>query len=380
MGDYGQIAGELSPMAVSQYLAATGWELESRNEIREIWGKATGADRAPKRLMLPIDTEFVDFEDRFRDLLHALGRIHDWDADQLHDKIVATHADLLFVKFTQENKDGSISFRHAVSTVNALYEVLKATATHVAEEGGGDFDEVSANVARYLDDDLRLGHTKRGGFVLTVMSRLDTGSGEGEREAPCFARRVMETVSIGFGAAVDAIDVEDDTESSQGQLSRVTLGGDVLSFLEAVATPDSVHELDLSFGWAAAGPPVRTQRDRIVVDRVLMRKLPAARRKLEKSRTANPKEAFVGTVHSLTSDQRPGEASAGTIELATRIKNEPRIVVVPFHEEQREVVIEAYRNNTPLLAVGDLVIEAGTRRLTGNVRIAPEPEGGSHGE
>lgn len=372
--EYGEVSADLNPVAVSQYLAANGWELEWRDESREIWRQIGGESRALARLMLPIDTGFADFPERFREILYALGRIYDWDAGQLHDSIVATHADLLYVRLGHSSNVASIPLQQAVAAMDVLYDVLRATAAHVADVGGSDPGKGSSNMTRYLEDDLRMGHTRRGGFTFTVMSRL-SGTADAEvPDPPCFARRVMETMSAGIGAAKDAVDFQNDAGSVLERSEDLVIGVDLVSFLEELAWPDSLREVDLSFGWATAGPPVRSKRNRIVLDRPSMRKFPAVRRALERSSTASTRRvALVGTIRTLMSDQDSSESGTGALEMLAEVDGKSRIVEIPFDGDQRALVVDAYRENFKLLAVGDLMV--GARRiwtLTGNIQLIRE--------
>ncbi|WP_433180317.1 hypothetical protein [Actinoallomurus sp. CA-150999] len=87
---YREIASMLTPAAVSQYLAAERWQLESRqDQIKEIWSLAdSGTLKA--RIMLPLATDYEDFGQRFYDALRTIGGINDWDAAKLQERIIAT--------------------------------------------------------------------------------------------------------------------------------------------------------------------------------------------------------------------------------------------------------------------------------------------------
>ncbi|MEU5849643.1 hypothetical protein [Saccharopolyspora shandongensis] len=369
---YGEIAAELTPLAVSQYLAANSWELERRDDDKEIWRRTDTGRRVSARLMLPMDTGYVDFLERFKELLHALGRIHDWDAGQLHDSIAATRADLLFVRVDQAMVDASIPFRQAIRSLDALYKMLEATAIQVADADKAGMDERSASVSGYLDDDLRLGHTKRGSFIFTVMSRLGDGIDAGSAPETSFSRRVMETLAIGLGAVRDAARQQDEAVVLNAW-GESTLSADLVCSLEELTRPSYLRQIDLSFGWAAAGPPAKSGRHRIILDRPLMRTLPAVRRRLEQAPVAPPRRmALIGTVRSLMRSQEPVVAEVGTLELTTAIEGKQQIVRVPFFGDHRELVIDAYQRNFKLLVVGDLVVGARILRLTGNIRIVAE--------
>ncbi|WP_433710926.1 hypothetical protein ACQP2U_32380 [Nocardia sp. CA-084685] len=168
----GEIASTLSPPAVSQYLATHDWQLETRDQdVKEIW-RLPGEDGLLGRIMLPLATDYVDFRGRFRDTLQALATIYDWDPAQLAEQIAAARADLFFVRLDQEMTDGTIPFRQAETTLEALFAMMKAAATTADDPTHSHRGRRSATVTDFLEDDIRLGHTKRGSFVFTVVTRL----------------------------------------------------------------------------------------------------------------------------------------------------------------------------------------------------------------
>jgi hypothetical protein len=58
--------------------------------------------RRPRaRLMLPLATDYADYEQRFADALRAIGIVSNWSADELLFRIISTNADLLFIRLDQ---------------------------------------------------------------------------------------------------------------------------------------------------------------------------------------------------------------------------------------------------------------------------------------
>jgi hypothetical protein len=114
--NFSKVADTLSPPAVSQFLAANNWELEKRQpEVKEVWRLPHSDSVEQARIMLPLATDYADFKKRFSEVLHALAQINDWDPDQLLERIIATRADIFFIRLDQESIDGTIPFRQAES-------------------------------------------------------------------------------------------------------------------------------------------------------------------------------------------------------------------------------------------------------------------------
>ena len=212
-----ELASSLTPVAVSQYLAVTRpWQLESRQgDVSEIWSLPGDDGDLQGRIMLPFATDYVDFSERFFDALCSIGFINDWDADQVGRRIAAAHADILLIRLDQLDARDTIPLGQADATLDAIHQMLRhaavtASVPRRANRGGRHPREVSA----FLDENVRLGHTKRGSFVFTVVTSLDEPSngaqapdGRGGADAR-FSRKVMMTLARGLEAAYGLVQGE----------------------------------------------------------------------------------------------------------------------------------------------------------------------------
>lgn len=364
----------LTPLDVSQYLAANDWHLERQDESKEIWSLAGVGSRGRVRVMLPTATDYADFQQRFQDLLYALGRIYDWDANRLQESIAATYADFFFVRLDQDMSDAMIPFGQAARSMDALYKMLEAAATITVDLDQSRQEENTSGVTEFLEGDVRLGHTKRGSFVFTIVARLGNGVDLASEHETSFSRRAMETLARGLETTRDV---------ARNWDPRVLESPDELGFsanlvesLEELSRPTALRNLDLSFGWAAAGPPARFGRERIVLDRGLMGRLPEVRERISRSEarrksSGSRRVAFVGTVLSFGRD-RDDPDFGGHIRLATELDGKYRVVHVPLLEEHQGLVIAAYQRNMNLVVVGDLVIEGRVWRLVDHIHMGPE--------
>ncbi|MBH0781456.1 hypothetical protein [Nocardia bovistercoris] len=348
-----EIASTLSPPAVSQYLAANDWQLETRDDdIKEIW-RLPGAEGIRGRVMVPLATDYVDFSRRFREMLQSLATIYGWDPVRLAERIAAARADLFFVRFDQEMVDGTIPFRQAEAALQALFTMMKAAATTTDDPSHSHRGRRSATVTNFLEDDIRLGHTKHGSFVFTVVSRLGD---ESLTPVELFPRRVMTTLARGLDWDESALD------------NAATLGlsaGLVESVLE-LTQPDQVRALDLSFEWAAGGSSPEVDVSRIVVDRNAMAGLPRVRERLVRREEPARQVTLLGTVRSLERDDR-GDDEATSIVLSTHVDGRPRKVHVPLAGREYEWAIQAHAVEQPIAISGELIFERGAWRLTGAI-------------
>jgi hypothetical protein len=389
--DYRDLAGSLRPVAVSQYLAATGdWTLETRQEgVREIWqlsalprsSDPSVAGIHPRgRIMLPLATDFADFGQRFRDALNALAMINDWSPLQLERRILATRADLLLVRLDQEHSGESIPLRQAETTVEAIYRMLRAAAMTTATPGynfrGG---RLPAPVSEFLEEDVELGHTQRGSFVFTVVARLDASASPGlrdpalaaSRQAPQFSRRVMETLALGIQTAKDL--AEGGTSTALRNPAEWGLSAGLIESLERITEPAGLRSVDLSFEWAAAESRPEIGIDSVMIDHTLLEGLTRVHEQLLQLEEPVRRETLAGTVVTLSREEEGfNDEEAASVIISADIGGRMRNVHLTLTGRWHDLAIQAYRLKLPIVVTGDLVFTRRTWWLEGNIELDEE--------
>jgi len=380
---YREAASTLKPQAVSEYLAASPWDLERRDDTKEIWQLTDARGKSAGRLMLPLATGYTDFADRFYDALLTLGRVNGWDADQLLEQILATRADLFFVRLDQPTTDGTISFRQAEATIDSIYRMMRsaaeaATGSRVRRRG-----RLPAAVENYLNNGVRLGHTKRGSFIFTVASRLNESimanpSLEEEIEAGIVTeivspRRVMETLANSLAAARNI------AAHGTGSLSDYYfIDTNVLESLEEIGKPEDLRSIELSFQWAIALRPPDVDTDPIKLNHRDISIL-SEYRQIRASQVKEPASdienyvTLVGPVVTLTrSDAEEEENETREVVIVADVgRGRFRHVHVPLSGPDHEFAIQAYRSRAPLTVSGTLLFDAQRWQLVGNVQVHP---------
>ncbi|MFF1460545.1 hypothetical protein [Streptomyces sp. NPDC058330] len=375
LGGFRDAAHTLTPSAVSQFLAAHDWELEVQQpRVKEIWRHPSAGGGRPARVMLPLATDYVDFEARFGDALEALGHIHAWDGDELRDRITGTRADLFFVRLDQPMMDGTIPFHQAEATLQALFKMLKAAATTAADPWHSHRGRRPAGVSDFLQEDVRLGHTKRGSFIFTVVTRLgdasniEPASPETSRSSVAFPRRVMETLARGLETTRRLAQEWD--ASVMDAAGQSGLSAALVESVEELTQSDHLRSLDLSFDWAAAETPPDVGLATIVFDRDVMAELPRVRERLVRQEEPPQRVAVVGLVKGLArGDEQGDDDESADVTLLADIRGKTRNVHVSLAGEDHEWAITAYQQKLPFTVSGDLVFERRAWRLVGDVKV-----------
>lgn len=226
-------------------------------------------------------------------------------------------------------------------------------------------------MTEFLDDEVRLGHTKRGSFIFTVVTPLGdplpAHDDNGER-AVAFPRKVMETLARGLETTRDL--TQKWNHETMEQAGQFGLSASLVESLQDLSQPDSLRSLNLSFEWAAAEPPPEVGRSPIVVDRDVIAGLPRVRERLVREEEPPRTVTLVGTVRTLNrEDPVEDEEETATITLVADVRGRSRSVHVTLTGEDHEWAILAYQRKLPFTVTGDLVFERGAWRLTGHITV-----------
>lgn len=379
------IADALSPAAVSQYLATSqSWELEKRDQAKEVW-LLPGSGSAPRaRIMLPLDREYADFRARFYDALYAVGHVNGWDARELEEHILAVRADLFFVRLHQVRDGETIPLKQAEGTIDALRKMLRAAAVTTADPGRiGRGGRLPGVVSDFLDEEVRLGHTKRGSFVFTVVAQFDgkpsralvpvsehlynlEQSDDQGALAP-FSRRVMETLARGLEATRD---LAEGRSTAIEDPARWGLSAGLVESVEDLLGPEGLRSLELRFEWSAGEPKPQVGAEPIVLEHAQAGELERARERLLRTEEPAHWETLIGQVKSLARDDDAPEAEhAGSIVISAEVNGRRRNVHMTLTGQDHENAILAYGSQRPLVVSGDLFYERGAWRLGGNLEV-----------
>ena len=279
---------DLTPASVELFLRTTGWRrTQFRDGVSAIWENSA----ADASLMLPYNQAYRDYRPRLKEALATIATVHGIGLDALPIEIASASSDILFLRADQSAAGGSIPLREAQALLDGVSRMMLAAACSAIRPKASNPGRRPAAAHEFVRHGLRMGHTLRDGFVMTILARHDDaylplepervalGEAEGLRlEAPAparirldrddsepFSRRVMATLATGLEAVRELLDPKEDIS-----LDTAVDRGASLELVESVgrmAAQDAVSALDLAFLWS---PSQQVQPDvpqRIVVPR-----------------------------------------------------------------------------------------------------------------
>lgn len=365
----------LTPMSLAAYLATKGWALEEEREGRHrTWVRPPAHGVEPARVIVPINRQLRDFSRRLQEAVWGVEEYYHLTRSQLMDEIAALRADMLFVRLDQVTTDGTIPFKQASRLLESIQRLLRAAATTTVNPASTHTGRRPAQVTEFLDEDLRLGHTRHGSFVVTVVARHagleveQRGATEDvPDEAAPFTRRVMTTLAQALGATDEVVSGSEAEYASIEDLASRGVSLELVQSLMDVTDSEGLRALDLSFQWATGMEEPQKVPARVVLQRDEFANLQVLNDRLQ--RRAQPRTVTLfGRVKSLSREELEDGLEDNAIVLEAEVDGRLRNVLVPLEQADYNWAIEAHRNRLPFTVTGELV-KRRTWRLEGRVDV-----------
>jgi hypothetical protein len=282
--------------AIQSYLSSKGWQQRIAGQVAELWDNSRNYPGA--EVLVPVVEQAADFSGRVQILISDLANLEQRDEDAVSFAISTTFFDVtdLEARHPQLIDDSIPLDSGATLFVSAQKLVVAAAGATIRRQG--HFGRQMPKQARSHASHVRLGQTRRGSYILPVISRAqplpDISTDEEPHldlgvERALFDRRVMAT----FAEALDALQQmavrEKSTPTTSEILDSVGAGvsREMCRALADVVKSDSVARLDISFNWASGvSAPMNTaselsfpKESAIIIDEIskVLRRTPRER-------------------------------------------------------------------------------------------------------
>lgn len=197
----------ITPKDISRYLDISGW-----TRIQTVAGARSIAferniEGTLVKAVIPSETLYKDFLQRTTDLVRLLSEIEQREPLWIVQDILHPDVDRLQIKVLSDiASDGSIPLAHAARLVQAMKELIIATAC--TEENPQPFYRRATKNGTAYADKCRFGQTQRGSFVVTIESQLPSHTTDTEPIGVPFGRRVFKRIQVGLATVHKAIEEE----------------------------------------------------------------------------------------------------------------------------------------------------------------------------
>lgn len=367
------IIKSINPLEVAGYLTTQGWQQKSQiNDIASIWTLEVGQGENVE-ILLPLNPDFRDFTTRMLEVLQNLEIVEHRSQLEIINNLKTPLAEIIQISVNHsEIINGSIPISQGVQLFESAKKLMWSAASSAVEPRPyfkGSFSEVTDYMQK-----LRLGHTKEGSYVLTIISPLQV---ENYQSEDCFERKVTKTLF----QALNIISLAPEQKLSEREniLDEAIEEGVSANLCDALSHMiNTASEPNLSFNLTGSKIIERTSNFplEIKLNKQILPIITEVKNKL-KSRTANlgrnkksiqqhtlilplssQKLLFRSTITGLVIKLEwfGGDEKAKVIVI-TMIENREEEVVIEVNRQDYLIAIQANLDQLPIICNGSLIEE-----------------------
>lgn len=335
MSDEMVAAFEPHPDDVASWLEGNDWQRVAHGAGRPaLWSQGS------RELMQPTLRDASDYELRFAEMLTRLSAWTERPPESLADEMIHEGADVTEWRANGlDSRDFSVPLEDGLSLVQSVRNAFVAAASATVQRRGY-FGLSTLKVARQHAQLVRMGQTRRGSYIVPIISRVpgavgQPNDGQGTFEidvsAQPFERRVMAVLAESL-RAVQSLAVQAEREPTQKELNESIGSGvsyELCAALAGVLAAPSFSNVDVNFAWAR-----RASRHPDVTKVELPKEAaPVIGRMAEKLRGSERigEQVVTGSVWQIK--REPGEAQ-GDIKLRAPIGTQVRTLTMTLTREQ----------------------------------------------
>lgn len=341
----------VAPADVGQWLKAHGWRRVAQlGDIAQRW------QGEEAQVVVPMLESSPDFGLRWSEMLGLLSKTLDTDEAGILLAIAKSGSDVAEFRATGQIDD-SLPLGDAATFIDSVRRWMQASANSVLQPRSY-FGHSVPDAARDHARKVRMGQTRRGSYVVPVISRLPILSPEDDDDAVLFdevsyqpfARSAMLRLAEGLGTLRDL--THGVSAPSRSEITEAVGAGVSSELCEAVANTletESIAGLDVSFSWAQRLPvahaprAVRLEEDAVAVIREVENFL--------KGEPVIGRQTVTGYVKRL---DRGEEDQVGRVTLRILDNDKARNVTIELNDDDYHVAGEANTERRMVSATGVL--------------------------
>ncbi|MCK9874186.1 hypothetical protein MXD59_00020 [Frankia sp. Ag45/Mut15] len=355
---------DVDPGEIESFLLVNGWQRVAHSlGVSAIW-ENTALDSS---VMVPYDSEYRDFGMRVRDALRTISLVHGIERTALPLRILSARSDIVLLRADQLTPGDSIPLSEAKVLVDGISRMMLVAACSAIRPRPAHPGRRPGAATDFVANDLRLGHTIRGSFVLPVFVRhegaVEDSSADPASGPVVFSRRVVETLASGLEATRELLDPQgsitlDDAVERGASAEMVEAVG-------AMGGQEGVRALELRFVLSGSIPAGSDTPSRIEVPRPQADQV----EKIVGLLRRRPTEAQGRVVGQVVRLERAGNDDGGTAVIDGYLGRSRRRVRVNLSGDSYRLAIRAHEERAPVVATGEVSLVGRSWYLTGDTDV-----------
>lgn len=350
-----------SSWIATSWLQFKGWENVNPEGSRlSLWR------RESDEVAVPLLTDAPDYWRRWRDLVQSLAEIEQSTPEAVLEEFLNEGADISEWRVAHTS---AIDETIPLSTLHTLTGSVKSAviaAANATISPRGYFGHSIPKKAREAAELARAGQTRRGSYVLPIISRLPSlrpdrqSTLDVQAELRPYQRQVMLTMSAAM-ERLHTLTVDRDSEPSQSAINDAVGLGVSHELVSAVANSledPAIGSLTVSFNWARAVPgpdrmrPIEFPADSGALVRHVAERL--------KDSDVSVEQRVIGSVRRV---ERRDEDEMGSAIIRANMGGAERSVRMLLNDEEFHEATTALDQRRPIFAIGVVERRSGTMWL-----------------
>ena len=348
----------ITPWVLRNYVRSQGWrEIDTFGDVGHVYSK----DEDSEEIIIPDTQNFSDYALVVSKAILTLAEKEKRHEFTIVRDLSLAHYDRICLRVPEESEDGSISVDSGVSLFTHSRNLLLSAAcsTHRPQR---TFRLGSNRVAIKYIQNLRLGQTEQGSFVINLLSPVSLGlpahaASIGSSNVPqhaTFGRRVTRILSTGLQTVQEEVSTahverESFARIREGGIERYGVSANLCEAVGELTNAGNGSGIDISIDWAVAYP-LGESRVQVRFDNrdIPVLKEAASILRNQQERMDTKIRGFVSSLNR-ESNQRRGRAT-----IKATIDGNERSVRVDFTSREYNRIVRAHRRRRVVSVIGDL--------------------------
>lgn len=354
------ILSSLRPSDLLAYVRSSEWrQVEELQKKAILFGKTTNGSTS--EVIIPLITDVADYAIRVGEVLSSLELVEGRSQEEILRDILSTSSDIIRIRSSSPlARDGSIPMDEGVALFERARDLMLSAASAAVAPRAYWPRRRPVQAVQYLEQ-VRLGQTERGSFVLSIQSPVPPvlrAQDELFEEEP-FSRRVVNTLLRSLRAVKDAAHEAMATEDLAAFRRAIPQGvsANLCEALVGLAASTTAQNVDLTTSFSPTRPP--SVGPLYVATRLSADLVPVIGEAARLFKEISPEEDFsaIGFVERL--DRAIG-VTRGQIIVRSLVDQSLRRVSMELGEEWYQEAVRAHARNLAVYFEGELVKEGRT--------------------
>lgn len=348
----------INPADLILYLKSHGWiQKESVYSSLSIWIQKN-AKNAEFEVLVPLETNFVDYALRISETLSVLEIFEGRSASFKYQQLINSSMDVIRIRADSiKTINGTLSLNDSVVLLEASRDLITAAACSTVSPKANYATRKPDKVVEFMNK-VQFDHTEKGSFIITISTKIppslkiSENSDENSSIEEPFERRVMTNLLLALEACREASKkalITNDIKPFDAVIEK-GVSANLCEAIVAISNSSGNDHLDISMEWSLGRPVPNFTSNKVEFNKEFLPFISEAARTFKEIK---PIEEFElkGVVIKLARKERDED---GDVTVFGLLDGQQRRVNIKLEKSIYDIAITAHTEGIPITCVGEL--------------------------